>query len=213
MKKTILFQGDSITDCGRDRNDNGSMGSGYANFVKAKIDADSPYEYDFYNRGIGGNKITDLFSRINGDVINLKPDYMSVHVGINDVWHDLAWANGTNFDRFEQLYDFYIEDIKKALPDVKIMIMEPFVLKGCNTVKEDDPEYWIRMNEGVRKNAQAARRVAQKHGLKFIELQKIFDEVATTGQEYYWLGDGVHPSPAGHELIKREWLKAFEEIK
>lgn len=213
MKKVILFQGDSITDCLRDRNDDTKFGDGYPNLVKTSLGVDHPNDYIFYNRGCGGDRITDLYTRINCHAINLKPDYMSVLVGVNDIWHGLAWGNGTGFERYEKIYNMYVEEIKAEFPNIKIMIMEPFVLKGENTVRDDDPSYWKRMNEGVRRNAQIAQAVAQKQNVKFVELQKLFDEAAKEREDIYWLSDGVHPTAEGHELIKREWLKAFEEIK
>ena len=85
--KTILFQGDSITDCGRGNSISG-FGDGYAMLVTAQLGLDCPGEYTFYNKGIGGNRIVDVYARIKEDIINLKPDYMSLLIGVNDVWHE-----------------------------------------------------------------------------------------------------------------------------
>lgn len=210
--KRILFQGDSITDAGRVRDDDRHIGRGYALLVKAQLGAEQIGEYDFVNRGFSGNRIVDIYARIKKDIINLAPDYMSILVGVNDVWHELDFCNGVDADKFEKIYCMLIEEIKEALPDVKIMIMEPFCLKGTATDStKGQPDRWNIFNSEVRKRAERARKVAEKHHLPFVELQKKFDEVATKEDTTYWLEDGVHPSTMGHELIKREWIKTFTQ--
>ena len=92
--KTILFQGDSITDAGRARDNNSNRGLGYPHLVSARLGMDNPTEYNFINRGISGNRIVDLYARIKADIINLKPDVMSILIGVNDVWHEIAASNG-----------------------------------------------------------------------------------------------------------------------
>lgn len=215
MSKVILFQGDSITDAGRNRDRSDSLGQGYPSLVSATLGLDFPVDYKFYNKGISGNRVLDLYARIVKDILNIRPDYMSILIGVNDIWHGLsADPNGTGFERFEKVYNMLIEEVKAELPDIKIMILEPFVLKGTATDnKEDQPDRWQQFNEGVAKMAKLARSVADKHGLKFVELQSKFDEAATKAEPSHWLSDGVHPTPMGHELIKRAWLEAFEEIK
>lgn len=215
MQKVILFQGDSITDCGRNRSNSADLGPGYPRLASASLALDNVDRYQFINRGISGNRIVDLYARIKTDIINLKPDYMSILIGVNDTWHEIADKNGVDAEKYEKIYDMLLTEIKQALPDIKIMILEPFVLNGpatCNC--EELPDRWQRFSVDVFAHAAAARRLAQKHGCKFVELQDKFDEAAKTSESTtYWLLDGVHPNHAGHELIKREWLKAFEEIK
>ena len=107
----------------------------------------------------------------------------------------------------------FIEDIISELPNTKIMIMEPFVLKGTATDnREDQPNRWQKFSTGVYEIAKAAHRVAKKYGLKFIELQKCFDEACDIQEPSYWLADGVHPTAMGHELIKHEWIKSFNQM-
>ena len=215
MSKVILFQGDSITDAGRNRDSSTSMGHGYPDLVSASLGYDCPGDYEFYNRGISGNRVLDLYARIVRDIINIRPDYMSILIGVNDIWHGLGSnPNGTGFERYEKVYNMLIEELKAEFPDLKIMILEPFVLNGPATeAKEDQPDRWEKFDTGVRKMAQIARSLADKHGLKFVELQNKFDAACEKAEPTYWLGDGVHPTPKGHELIKRAWLEAFEEIK
>ncbi len=207
--KTILFQGDSITDCGR----GDGLGSGYALFTTAHLGFTNPGEYNCINRGISGNRIVDVYARIKADIINLKPDYMSLLIGVNDVWHEIGWGNGVDEDKFERIYCMLLDEIKEALPDIKIMILEPFCLEGPATEdNEDEPNKWATFRSEVEKRAKRAKAVAEKYNLTFIPLQEKFDTLAEKTSPTYWLGDGVHPTPMGHELIKTEWLKAFEKL-
>lgn len=206
--KRILFQGDSITDCGRDRELDHNMGRGYATNVAQSLGYDYPGEYEFLNRGISGNRIVDLYARMKIDLINLKPDYMSILIGVNDVWHEINRQNGVSPEKYEKIYDMLISEVLEALPDIKIMILEPYVAIGSAT-----EENWEGFHTEVLKMAAAAKRIAEKHNLKFVPLQDKFDAMAKIVPEPYWIGDGVHPANPGHELIAREWLKAFEEIK
>ncbi|MBO4468539.1 MAG: SGNH/GDSL hydrolase family protein [Clostridia bacterium] len=212
--KTILFQGDSITDCSRSRDNSKSMGLGYPNLIKAKLGFDEPYSYEFLNRGVSGNRVVDVYARIKADILNLRPDYMSILIGVNDIWHEVSWNNGVSPDKYEKIYCMLIEEIKAELPDLKIMILEPFCLKGSATEDtEEQPDKWNTFNGGVREVAKRARAVAEKYGLPFVPLQDKFDEVSKNKDTSYWLMDGVHPEAPGHELIARAWLKAFEKMK
>ena len=211
----ILFQGDSITDCSRSRDaGNDHAGYGYAQFTKGALGAACPGEYRFLNRGVSGNRIVDVYARIKADIINLEPDYMSLLIGINDIWHEIGHRNGVDPEKFEMIYDMLISEVKAALPDIKIMLLGAFVLEGratCNT--EEIPDRLERFKEGAALNAAAAKRIAEKHGLVYIPLQEAFDKACEKAEPDYWTYDGVHPTPMGHELIKNEWLKGFEMMK
>lgn len=213
--KTILFQGDSITDCGRNRESTFSHGTGYAGRVRGILMTDEPYKYVTYNRGISGNRIVDVYARMRADIIHLKPDYMSLLIGVNDVWHEYTCGNGVAADKFERIYSMLIEELLAELPDLKIMILEPFVLPGSDTCNTDEhPHRWEYFCEEVALRAAAAKRVAQKYGLTFVPLQETFNNANADAPEMgYWLIDGVHPSFAGHELITRKWLEAFKSMK
>ena len=201
----ILFQGDSITDAGRVREDETNVGRGYPILVKAKLGLENPGKYEFINKGISGNRVVDLYARIKSDIINLKPDVMSILIGVNDVWHEISRENGVDADKFYKIYDMLIEEVKTALPDIKIMIMEPFVLNASATQGN-----WEEFNAEVKKRAQMAKKIAEKYNLPFIELQKGFDELTKKEEPSYWLKDGVHPTEMGHEYIKNQWLEAFK---
>lgn len=215
MSKVILFQGDSITDCIRSRENDNYRGSGYATMVSGALGAKDPYMYTFINRGISGNRVVDLYARIRKDMINLKPDYISILIGVNDVWHEVSYQNGVDAEKFELVYNLLIEELKRDLPGVKIMLLEPFVLPGsatCNT--EECPARWEYFQKETALRGEATRRVAEKQNVMFVPLQELFDKVnADAPADGYWLADGVHPSAAGHELIKNAWLEAFEQMK
>ena len=204
----ILFQGDSITDAGRSRENDIQVGTGYPLLVKAELGMDNPGEMEFINRGISGNRIVDLYARIKRDIINLKPDVMSILIGVNDVWHELHESpNGVDAEKFYKIYAMLIEELQAALPEMKIMIMEPFVLEASATT-----EHWAEFSTEVPKRAAMAKKIAENYGLPFIPLQEGFDQLAKSAPNDYWLGDGVHPTTMGHEFIKREWIKAFKNL-
>ena len=214
MSKRILFQGDSITDAMRSRDNDLASGHGYPTLVKAKLGYEEPGKYTFLNRGISGNRIVDLYARIKADLINLKPDVLSILIGINDVWHEIAEHNGVDAEKFEMVYCLLIEELKAALPELKIMILEPFTLAADVTDPADKPERYPLFRKETELRAQAAKRVAEKYGLVFVPLQEAFDKAEAGAPERgQWLWDGVHPTAAGHTLIKEAWLKGFAQLK
>lgn len=205
----ILFQGDSITDAGREKGNDVNFGLGYPLLVKANLGFEKPNEYEFFNRGVSGDRIVDIYARIKSDIINIKPDVMSILVGVNDAMHEFAESpNGVDPDTYYKIYDMLIEDVKRALPHIKIIIMEPFVLKGSITSNK-----WETVRAEVEKRAEMARKISEKHNLAFIPLQHGFDELANNDGKEYWALDGVHPTTMGHEYIKNEWIKAFKNLK
>lgn len=211
--QTILFQGDSITDAGRSREDDMNTGIGYPTLVKGELGFEYPNQYIMYNRGISGNRVVDVYARIKADIINLKPDVMSILIGVNDVWHEFGGHNGVDAEKYFKIYSMLIEEIKVALPDVKIMILEPFVLRGEGTDNtQDEPDKWNIFHTEVLKRAEKARKIAETYNLPFIPLQDKFQAAAKLAPNNYWLRDGVHPTTAGHELIKREWIKTFKSL-
>ncbi len=204
--KTILFQGDSITDAGRSRDNDNERGIGYPTLVSAELGLKYPGEYTFINKGISGNRIVDLYARTKRDFINIQPDYLTILIGINDVWHEINDRNGVDNEKFFRVYCSLIEEIKTMVPDVEIFILEPFVLKASATERS-----WNVFKRETLMRAQSARAVAEKFGLTFIPLQDKFDEAEKKAAASYWLSDGVHPTAAGHEIIANEVVKALEK--
>ena len=173
----ILFYGDSITDMGRDRESEHpafKMGIGYPNFIAGELHFNEPNRYEIVNRGISGNRIVDLYARIKVDVWNHNPDVLSILIGVNDVWHEWSVQNGVEIERWEKVYRMLIEDTKKQLPDLKIIICEPFILEGEAT---DGEERWKKFLE-VKDYAKVAKKIAEDYGAYFVPLQDKFDEAA-----------------------------------
>ena len=212
MKK-ILFQGDSITDCGRSREVLTDVGNGYPYLVRAHYGLGKPGQFEIVNRGISGNRSVDVYARIKADIINLKPDYLSILMGVNDVWHELAIGNGVATAKFEKIYTMLIEEVLEALPDVKLMILEPYALPGAATegTLEDGSDKYTVFRRDTEEKAAACRRVAEKFNIPFVPLQAKLDEMQKAYGTESVSGDGVHPNVTGHLLIARAWMEAFEE--
>lgn len=204
----ILFQGDSITDTGRNT-ERGSLlniGQGYAMICASTLAAKYPNQFSFINRGISGNRIVDVYARIKADCWNLTPDVLSILIGVNDVWHEIGGQNGVDADRFYRVYKMLVEDTKKALPDVRMILMEPFVL-NCGATADN----WDYFKTETALRAEAVKTIASECGQIFLPLQKMLDDACTLAPAEYWVGDGVHPTVAGHKLIADAWMRTFEE--
>jgi len=202
----VLFQGDSITDAGRNRasadaNSAGALGSGYPLLVASAVLAARPGgTLRFYNRGISGNKVPDLQQRWTTDTIDLKPDVLSILIGVNDFWHKLDHGyNGTVQD-YEQQYNALLDATREALPRVHLIVLEPFVLRTGAVDARWFPEFDQRRS--------AAARVAARARATFVPLQTVFNQQSRSAPPEYWAADGVHPTPAGHAVIAEQWRRA-----
>ncbi|MBQ8657906.1 MAG: SGNH/GDSL hydrolase family protein [Clostridia bacterium] len=206
----IVFFGDSITDMGRyreeEKHDTFKYGAGYPYVLASKLYSENPHEYEIINRGISGNRVVDLYARIKSDVWNLKPDVLSILIGTNDVWHQIHYQNGVELDRYENIYRMMILETQKKFPNIKIILCEPFFLKGCNT------ELVYKEFEQLYEYAKVVKKLAEELHLPFVPLQEKFTELGKKYEDTYYLYDGVHPTLAGSKLIADEWLKVFETI-
>ncbi len=205
--KTLLFQGDSITDAGRDRNDwedirHTPLGNGYVALLAAEIYGTRPEEdWRIFNRGLSGNKVVDLYARWRKDALNLRPDILSILVGVNDTAHERQERyNGVELPRYDEFIRRLVSWSLETLPDVKIVLMEPFVLPFGNV-----DESWL---DEMAARGEIVRKAAADLGTVFVPLQKKFNEAAAAHGMEYWLRDGEHPTYAGHWLVAGEWLKA-----
>ncbi len=201
----ILFQGDSITDAGRDRksdkaNDAGALGKGYPFFVTGDLLADQPkLKLDVFNRGISGNKVPDLAARWQADCIDIQPTVLSILIGVNDIWHKLNGKYEGTVADYASGYRKLIEETQSKLPKTRIVICEPFVLK-CGAVNDK----WFPEFDERR---EAAVKLATDLKLTLVEFQKMFDRAIEHAPPNYWAADGVHPTIAGHMLMAKEWRK------
>lgn len=205
----IVFFGDSITDAGRNREQvdaNSGLGNGYVFCASAALLNKDLEKYEIYNRGIGGNRVVDLYSRIKCDCWNLEPDVINILVGVNDVWHEIRRSNGVEINRFENIYRTILAETIERLPNVKIIICEPFFLKG--TATEEQYEKFL----AVKEYAKVVKKLAEEFSLPFVSLQKVYDEAGDKYGNDKLLRDGVHPTTEGAVILANEWLKAFEAI-
>ena len=203
----VLFQGDSITDCRRDRasadpNQTGPLGTGYPLLIaSAELAAHPTSGLKFYNRGVSGNKVPDLEQRWAADTLALKPDVLSVLIGVNDFWHRKNGYTGTVAD-YERGFAALLETTRQALPSVRLVVIEPFVLR-CGAV---DATWFPEFDD----RRAAAARVARQAQATFIPVHDRFTELAARTSPEYWAADGVHPTPAGHALIAERWRRAVK---
>ncbi|WP_151737624.1 SGNH/GDSL hydrolase family protein ['Paenibacillus yunnanensis' Narsing Rao et al. 2020] len=206
--KVILFQGDSITDGnrGRDLDPNHILGHSYAYIIGAKLGFERAEEgLTVYNRGISGNRISDLYARWNEDAIYLQPDVLSILIGVNDLWRTMKGEPSGCTDRFERAYRHVLEETREVLPQTKLVLCEPFILNTGAPAEE-----WEAWQERIAHYQEVVRSLALEFGTVHVPLQAAFNAAAQRASASYWIWDGVHPTYAGHELIAREWLKAAE---
>ena len=213
MKKIkIVFQGDSITDAGRDKRNYHHMGNGYPKYAAQLMQENHPeIEFEFVNLGISGNQTKDLVARLETDFVDIQPDIVSILIGINDIWHEIGHQNGVDLERFERMYRMLLQDTLEKLPNVKIILCEPFVLQGSATqTTEENQNRFERFCE-VYKYAETVKKLANEYGLFFLPLQEMLSKKAAEFGAMHVLVDGVHPMIGGAAMIADEWLKLFNE--
>ena len=193
----ILFQGDSITDGnrGRSADPNHILGHGYVFIIAAKYGAAFPdLKLDFLNRGVSGNTVLDLEKRWQKDTLDLKPDVLSILIGVNDS------GRGVSLDQYEQVYDKLITQAKAANPKIKLVLCAPFVKPTG------------KINEDIRKRQEIVAKLAQKHGAALVRFQPVFDEAVKRAPADYWIWDSVHPTYRGHQLMADEWERVVRDF-
>ncbi|MGG4131678.1 SGNH/GDSL hydrolase family protein [Paenibacillus illinoisensis] len=205
----ILFQGDSITDGGRSRNDdpNHFLGHGYAYLISSRLGAElAEKQLTFYNRGVSGDRASDLYARWNEDTFSLKPDLISILIGVNDAWRIINNEPSGVTDRLGRAYHHLLEETREVLPNTGLVLMEPFILKTGATVDK-----WDAWQEKIGQYQRLVRELADEFGAVFVPLQDVLNQATEKAEASYWLWDGVHPTAAGHELIARQWLSVVQD--
>lgn len=208
----VLFQGDSITDAGRDRNrennadDARALGTGYALFTASQLLADrADAGLKIYNRGISGNKVFQLAERWDKDCIALKPNVVSILIGVNDLWHTLNGKYNGTPEIYERDYRALLERTQRELPGVRLVICEPFVLR-CGAVNDK----WFPEFDRYR---MVARRIATDFHATLVSFQAMFGKAVQVAQPQYWAADGVHPTLAGASLMAQTWLATVSKAQ
>jgi len=202
-KSTVLFQGDSITYADRRPDINEGLGEGYVMMTAAWLSAAHPeYGARFINRGISGNRIRDLKARWKKDCTDLKPDLVSILIGINDAVDKPFWKKPTPQESFRQDYEYILEQTRLN-PKTRIVIMEPFLLASNENYRET--------KANLEPIIEITRELAKKFNTLYIPLNEIFEKAANANNPHYWAIDGAHPTLAGHALIAQTWIKEVME--
>lgn len=205
----ILFQGDSVTDSGRQRdnlqaNSAQAMGGGYALIAGGQLLQRAPSKnIQIYNRGISGNKVFELAARWETDCIQLKPGILSILVGVNDFWHTLSSGYKGTIETYKGDYRKLIDRTLQQLPNLKLIIGEPY---GVSGIKAVDAKWYPEFNA----YREAAAGLASEYKAVFIPYQKIYDMAQQAAPGVYWTADGVHPSMAGCGLMAHAWLETIQ---
>ena len=198
----ILFQGDSITDGnrGRSADPNHILGHGYCFIIAAQYGAQFPEKkLIFMNRGISGNTVSNLQARWQKDTLDLKPDVLSILIGIND-------GRKVPLEQYELVYDKLLTETKAALPNIKFVLCEPFYLPKGGHVESD------ARAQDVKKRQVIVAKLAEKHHAALVRLQHVFDEACKRAPAEYWIWDSVHPTYSGHQLMADEWVKTVSQF-
>jgi acyl-CoA thioesterase-1 len=200
----VLFQGDSITDAGREREHPEHLGYGYAAQAASWYQALYPeQDVRFLNRGIGGDRVIDLVARWQEDCLGLQPSWISLLIGINDTWRRYDSNSPTSADNFERSYHTLLER-NGSSTKARLIICEPFVLPV--TAERD------RWHEDLAPKIAATRRLAREYNAIYVPFDGLFAQAATQREPAFWANDGVHPSLAGHALMAQAWLRAVKAI-
>ena len=203
----VLFQGDSITDMGRGRtgDPNHLLGHGYAFLIAARYGAAYPERATvFLNRGISGSTVASLAARWKADTLDLRPDVLSVLIGINDIDRCLRAGKPLNVPEIEKGYDQLITEAREQNPGLRIILGEPFILPGRHNEGN-----WDAWHGAVAQLQAMTARLAARHQAALVHYQRLFDEAVHQAPAAYWIWDGIHPTYPGHQRMADEWQRVY----
>lgn len=205
----ILFQGDSITDNGRAKdnllpNDIQALGRGYAMLAaSAMLNKYAKKNLKIYNRGISGHKVPQLQDRWQADCIDLAPSVLSILVGVNDYWHKRSGNYSGTAQLYKEQYQKLLDTTLERFPQLRLIIAEPFAVKN---VKHVDDSWFPEFAH----YQEVASDIAKEYKAVFLPYQSIFDTACKRAPGDYWTTDGVHTSAAGADLMAKNWLNCFK---
>ncbi len=204
--ETILFIGDSITDCGRREPHHTPLGAGYVRMVADMLTVREPQKkIAVVNRGIGGNNIGDLRSRWHDDVFEIKPDWLSIKIGINDLNQTFSEQNNLPPETFEENYDFLLAQTVKRFPKCKILLIDPFFMSR-DRVKNS---YRARVLRMLPDYIDAVHRLSRKYKTRLVKTHDLFQEQLKHHKLEVFSTEPVHPNSAGHLLMAEAVYKAL----
>lgn len=189
----VLFDGDSVTDCGRDRQDRHSL-SGYNDKIARNAQNAG---VEFFNRGISGDRSKDLLARIESDLRDTKPDVVSILIGINDTWRRYDSNDPTSGMQFYDNLRGILSTVRAR--GAKIIVLEPFLLPT-------DPAKAV-MREDLDLKIDITRSLAREFADEYVPLDGLFAELVLKIPPEQISADGVHPTELGNEYIARWWLE------
>jgi lysophospholipase L1-like esterase len=194
----VLFIGDSITDCGRDRDNDRDLGRGYPLLIAGHFTADHPNDgVEFLNRGNSGNRVPDLLARWEDDCLKLEPDVVSIMIGINDTWRRFDKNDPTSTADYERDYREILRRTQESLA-AQLVLIEPYLIP----VRADQHEWRADLDPRIG----VVRRLAAEFGALLVAADGAMASAAAASGPEIWCADGVHATPAGHTLLAREWL-------
>lgn len=204
----LLFQGDSITDAFRkpeEINPAYQLGNGYVFLIAARLSARFPQKnWEFINRGVSGNKILDLKKRWQKDALDLRPDVMTLLIGVNDTLAAMQGSPSLTDEEFSLAYQTILDEAQKTFPDINLILIEPFLLEVGEVQKS-----WC---EHLRPRQLMIQEVAKKKMCQFIPAQELFNKAALIREPAFWSYDGIHPTHAGFQLLANTWINIFESM-
>lgn len=199
----LLFQGDSITDAGRDRNDFHNLGNGYPKYAAGYLRERYPdIDFEFINLGINGNQTKDLVERLQKDFIDIQPDIVSILIGINDVWHHAADKSRISDETFEERYSTVLKAIKEKT-NAKIMIMEPFL------VPVEDKLFF---REDLAPKIEIIRKLAREYADIYLPTDGLLQSAFIGDDPLSYAADGVHPTDKCADCIGRLYADYISKI-
>ncbi len=195
----VIFFGDSITEIG-------VQPGGYIDRMRKIAKEKYPTSnFQLTGAGISGNKVYDLYLRLEEDVLNQKPDWVFIYVGVNDVWHKKSFGTGTDADKFEKFYAAIIKKLQAQ--GIRVALCTPAVIG-------EKAEGQNEMDADLNKFAQIIRTLAAKYDLPLVDLRRLFFEHlsknnAANKEKGVLTTDGVHLNDAGNQLVAEEMLKVL----
>ncbi|MBO9619405.1 MAG: SGNH/GDSL hydrolase family protein [Niabella sp.] len=202
-KKKVIFFGDSITQ-------QGAQPGGYITRIEDLCKKDGlSDQFDFVGKGVGGNKVTDLFLRFQPDVLDQHPDIVVVYVGINDVWHKTSSGTGTDFDKFGKFYDAIISTLKKQ--GIQPIVCTPSVIGERN-------DFTNQQDGDLNLYAKWIREYAAKNNVPLVDLRNLFLDYLrqnnpTNAEKGILTVDRVHLNEKGNQLVSEAMWKTIKQLK